>query len=344
MATEIADEPRAVDATLAAFRRDHEHLAESLRPAHVILLGTGASLAVARCARPLWQAADRTAGIDRQVDVIEAAEFLFGRQASRVAPAGSVVVAISKSGTSPEVLAAAEIARQGASRVVVVTAFGDSALAAAADDVVLTPIGEEHGAATKSETAALAALLAMGGAIEADAESSAQLVAVIAAALADDSRICAAVEHLAPARRAWVVGFGASNGVAEALALLWHEKARTPAVASTPSGFRHGLVEAGAAGDALIVVDAGDLDDLGRRYLDRLEEESARIGISTVWLSAAERHGTWIPLSGETTPHRVLEALIRGQQLTHETAVRIGTYVDGFTVLRTHVQPGAPFA
>jgi fructoselysine-6-P-deglycase FrlB-like protein len=228
--------------------------------------------------------------------------------------------------------------------VIAITSDGRSPLARAASDVVVTLIGEEHGAATKSETAALAALLALGGVIASDAGAADRVASVLSDTVAAESGIAAAGAAVGAARRIWTVGFGASRGVAEALALLLHEKDQIPAVAGTPSGFRHGLVEASAAGDSVVVIECGHEDRLLARYLDRLADEGQRVGLNTVWLAGRDRVGLNIPLRGSTQAERALEAVVRAQQLAHAAAHAAGTYTDGFRVLRAIVVPADAFA
>jgi glucosamine--fructose-6-phosphate aminotransferase (isomerizing) len=344
LAREIAESPEAVRRTLSELHRSNHRIVEVLAGTHhVILLGTGASLAMARCAEALWRISDQTTGVPRKVMAVEASEALFARNRDLTDEHAAVVV-VSKSGRSPESLAAAEVARRAGARVIAITSDGGSPLADAASDVVVTSIGHEHGAATKSETAALAALLVLGGVIESDAGAADRVAAVLLDAVADASGIAAAGAAVGTARRIWTVGFGASRAVAEALALLLHEKAQLAAVAGTPSGFRHGLVEAGASGDSVVVIECGHEDPLLTAYLDRLADEGQRVGLRMVWLARQDRVGLNIPLRGSTQAEGALEAVVRAQQMAHAAAHAAGTYTDGFRVLRAIVAPGDAFA
>ena len=56
-----------------------------------------------------------------------------------------------------------------------------------------------------------------------------------------------------------------------------------------------------------------------------------------------ERRGISLPLRGTTVAERLLEAVLRAQQLTHAAAHAAGTYVDGFTLLRSVVVRGDAF-
>ena len=162
------------------------------------------------------------------------------------------MVIVSKSGKSPELLEAAEASRRAGNRVIAITSDGASPLAAAASDVMLTPIGDERGAATKSETAALVALLALTGLIPNDPNAVDPILARSATWWLTKARSPPRVAVAPPG--IWTAGFGASRAVAEALALLLHEKARILQSPDRRAG-RHGFVEASAAGDTLVVVE-----------------------------------------------------------------------------------------
>ena len=103
MAREIGETPEAVRLTLEELRRGGRGLMEDLaRSRNVMLLGTGASFAMARCAEALWTSSDPSSGAPRRVVALEASEALFAE--SRVlADQHAAVVIVSKSGKSPEV-------------------------------------------------------------------------------------------------------------------------------------------------------------------------------------------------------------------------------------------------
>ena len=166
---------------------------------------------------------------------------------------------------------------------------------------------------------------------------------VLSGVIDDDATPHSAGSEVGTARRTWTVGDGPSHGIAEALALLLHEKAQLPAVSGTPSAFRHGLVEAAARGDALVVIECGVEDASLRSYLDRLEEDGSRVGLRMVWIAPDARSGKYIPLRSATSAERALEAVVRAQQVAHAAAHAAGTYTDGFKVLRALVSPGESF-
>lgn len=345
MGRELASGPEAVAATLSALRprigtlREHLSAADSV---HVI--GTGASLAVARCAEPLLRAADRKAGRRRDLLVREAAALIMALPGEESCRCGDLVVAVSRSGKSPEVLAACRYARAAGARVLAVTSGEASPLAELADDTLHVPIGEEHGAATKSALGGLAALLAMWGLVGADPTASRELVRLLRAAVNDWPEAWAIGRELASARRTWFAGFGSGLGVAEAAGLLWHEKVHRLAVATTPSGFRHGLIEAASDEDAIVLVEVDPPLPVRAAYMRLLSDDCRALGLLQVTLTHDRPPaGRWLALRAAEPPGRALESLVRVQQLARATALAGGSYSDGFVVLNAHVWTSAGF-
>jgi glucosamine--fructose-6-phosphate aminotransferase (isomerizing) len=343
MGREIAAGPAGVEAALGAVRESPAVglLADAAR---VILVGTGASLAVAEVAAPLagerWSAREASAVALGDLD---------GR---RAAP-GDVAVVVSMSGRSPESRAAARRLAQSGCPIVALTADERSPLAAAADVVVATPIGEETGAATKSALSALSALLALAGELETDAESAARLRDRLRATVADVSAVAPGGALVAKGAEVWAVGFGPALGLARATSLLLHEKARRPTVFCSPSEFRHGPIEAATRSDALILLDpgqiGGEVDGSLVAYLDRLAAEAAELGVGLIRIGPRSTPpiavdgslplAVHVPID-ESAPRaeRVLHALVRAQQLARATAHARGTYADEFVVLRRIVR------
>lgn len=344
MGRELAEGPAAVAATLAAL----EPLAPSVAGLFAstrrnILLGTGASLAVARAAAPLWRVACREQGFEREVVVRESSSPALGSADGALFLASDLVVAISQSGTSPETLAATRLASRGGSRTVALTARPESPLAGAAELVVLLASGEEKGASTKSELCSLAALLALPGAMPAGRPFRTALAERLAAVVADWSSAAAFGAQLAAAERLWVLGFGSADGIGAALGLLWHEKVRRAAVTSTPSEFRHGLIEAVGPGDAIVLFDVDAPVPSRAAYLALLRTEVARVGARLVMVAPDLGPGApGLAIAASPGGPAALEALLRAQQLARAAAHAAGTYRDGFLILGVVVQP-APF-
>jgi glutamine---fructose-6-phosphate transaminase (isomerizing) len=239
-----------------------------------------------------------------------------------------VVVAISQSGSSPETLAAARLACAAGAPVLALTARPDSALASSATLSVPLASGEETGAATKSALASLAAVLAIAGCLRTDAAFVRGLRSDLVATTTWTQALEAA-EMLAAARHTWMVGFGAEEGIAAAAGLLWHEKVIRPATAATPSEFRHGLIEAVAPQDVVLLIFPLDSGERTAGYLDRLRGELRTLRVAVLELRATA------PEPGPAA----LELLFRVQHLARATALAAGTYREEFAILRHVVKP-----
>jgi glutamine---fructose-6-phosphate transaminase (isomerizing) len=322
MGRELSQGPDAVESTLAEVGRVRSGLDPLLASAgRVVLVGTGASLAVARTAAPLWRARQRQDLLVRQ-----SSEIALGDLDGHRSMASDLVIAISQSGTSPETLAAARLAAGSGCRVLAITAHGEAPLSAAASHTLVAQSGDEQGASTKSALATLAALLALAGLLPADAAGAAAVAARLRTIAGSASEVEASSRLLADARHVYFIGFGPARGIAEAGALLWHEKVTRQAMATTPSELRHGPIEALGAGDAVVLIDVDGPDPRREAYLALLRAELAQLGAALVELPSATED--------EEPGGKAVAALLRVQQLAHATALAAGTYRDGFAVLR----------
>ncbi len=358
MGRELAEGPAAVEGTLAEARRLAPDLAAAWEAAgRIVLLGTGASLAMSRAAEPVLRVAaarDRA----RPVLVRESSHAVLGAPDGEELRPDDLAIAVSQSGASPETVAAAHAARSAGARILAVTADGSSALASTADLVLVTPSGHEEGAATKSELAALAALLALAGALPTHPAAVAGLRGALEALVADTGGALPAGGVLGRARRAWIVGFGTGLGLAIATATLLHEKALLAAIATTPSEFRHGPIEVATSDDVVVLVETDAPDPRRDAYLGRLAAELGQIGTPLVVTGAMDVPPMAIalpapaptatrPRSGVPPPGRagvaggpapdaaiLLTTLLRLQQAARVAAHARGTYRDGFRILR----------
>ena len=318
MGREIGEGPAAVEATLAGLA-DGVAARVVAGAERVVLVGTGASFAMVEAAAPFFAGPPAIAR--------ESSSLTFGDLDGQRHRPGDIVVAVSMSGESPETRAAATASQRAGARVLAITSVADSGLARSADDVILTPIGTESGAATKSALSAFAALAALAGALPADAGATVGLSHRLTVTASDVVSILDGGARVGRARSCWTLGFGPAFGVARAAALLLHEKARRPAVPCTPSEFRHGPIEAAGPEDAVVLVDAGLGPNAARaRYLDRLGGE---LGALRVPLVSLRRTGDG--------PESILHALLWIQQLGRVAAMARGTYREEFLVLRAVV-------
>jgi glucosamine--fructose-6-phosphate aminotransferase (isomerizing) len=194
----------------------------------------------------------------------------------------ALVLGISQSGMSPDVVAVlAEARRQGALTAVLTNA-PDSALAAQADFIVDLCAGEERAvAATKTYTAELAGIALMSAVLAGDPEMLGDLdkaPEAVSRALATDEAAHAAAERLRPARYAAVLGRGFNYATAFELALKLQELSYTSCHPYSSADFRHGPLAMVERGFPVIAVAASGplLEDL-RQIQATLREHGAEI-------------------------------------------------------------------
>ena len=194
----------------------------------------------------------------------------------------SLVLGISQSGRSPDLIAVlAEAKRQGA-LTAVITNDARSALAAEGDVVVDLCAGEERAvAATKTYTAELSAA-ALLSAVMADSkemfEVLGRLPEAVAAALRADDAAAQAARGLRDVRRAVVLGRGFNYATAFELALKLEELTYTSTEAFSTADFRHGpmaMVEPGFP--AIVVAASGPLLEDVRGSMASLRASQANV-------------------------------------------------------------------
>ena len=163
---------------------------------------------------------------------------------------GGLVVAVSQSGRSPDLVAVVEAARAGGARTVAIVNDAASPLAAASDHVIDCRAGEERSvAATKSYVAQLAAGAALVAAIRPDASLGRPLGLVPAllataldragAGILDSAPI---VDAFAGSDRSIVIGRGYDYATALETALKLKETGRLFAEGYSTADFSHGPV------------------------------------------------------------------------------------------------------
>ena len=193
-----------------------------------------------------------------------------------------LMIAVSQSGGSPDLLAALEAARDGGALTVAVTNNAGSELARVADAHVDVLAGPERAvAATKSYTAQLLALLLL---LRGDTGDLDRLPDLGDAVLARDAEIAALATRYRFAERMITTGRGYSYPTAREAALKLMETAYVSAQAFSGADLLHGplalveprvpvlaVVSAGAGGTALAPV----LDALDERRADVLTVGSA---------------------------------------------------------------------
>jgi len=227
---------RVIGHHFGAGRRQLLDIAERLKSARrIVVSGMGASHFAAM---PLAYALNAS--------LLDASELLYYGQRARE---DAVVVLVSRSGNTVEVVKLIPLLREMGARIIGITNESDSALAREADEVLLVNAGRDEMVAVQTYTGATMAMLLLAAAVTGgldddlrrDAESTTHAVA-------------GAIEHLVPASEEWrdfldaarviyVIGRGPSIASVCEGALLFNETAKLPSVAAPAGVFRHGPVE-----------------------------------------------------------------------------------------------------
>lgn len=196
----------------------------------------------------------------------------------------SLVVAISQSGSSPDILSVVEEARAQNVPSLAITNSPSSPLAGIADDVLYLHAGEERSiAATKSFTASLAALAMISVALGGDGASQRldELRAIpqqMAAALAREAEVAHLVRHFVDLRYCTVIGRGFNHAIALEIALKMKELSYLGAEAYSPADFLHGPI---AMVDerlyALVIAPHGKAYPNLIEFTERMKSEGAQV-------------------------------------------------------------------
>ncbi|MBL6853667.1 MAG: SIS domain-containing protein [Alphaproteobacteria bacterium] len=218
-------------------------------------------------------------------------------------------LAISQSGKSPDLLAAAESAKSGGAYVVALVNDDASPLAALADDVLpLMAQAETSIAATKTYLASVCAVAHLVSEWSEDSELIAalhELPALMRAAWNCDWY--AAVERLAPVSNLYTIGRGMGFGAAQELALKFKETCGLHAEAFSSAEVRHGPMALVRKGFSALLLSQRDETRAG---LEELAAKLAATG-SDVMVAGFSLDGT---ISLPTVPaHPALEPILMVQ-------------------------------
>lgn len=281
---EILEQPHVLSGLLrtrAAVEQVCESLSRQTYP-YVLVAARGSSSHAALYARYLL-------GNFNRLPVALAAPSLFTqyRTPPNVAPA--LVIGISRSGATEEVVSVVHEARQQGAVTLAITNHPESALGRAAQHRIELQAGEETGgAATKTYTATLLALAMLSAGLAKDAERFTALEKVpdlAARMLEEDLRIQRMVERYRYITQCIVLGRGYNYCTAHEWALKLKELASIGAEAYSSVDFRHGptaLVENGFP--VLAVVPEGPISEEMVALLRSLvlERKAELVAISAV--------------------------------------------------------------
>jgi glutamine---fructose-6-phosphate transaminase (isomerizing) len=274
---EIAEQPDVVARLLERERLAIHALAAEVRrraPRYAVLAARGTSDNAARYAQHVL-------GRILRLPVVLATPSLHTLYDAAPRYADAVVIGISQSGASPDVVSVvAEGTKQGALTAAITNA-PSSPLAAAAHHVIDLGAGEERSvAATKTYTASLAAIAALVASGDAGLSAEVErLPDALGAQLARAGDAACAVRAAADWQRLTVVGRGAHYATAFESALKIRELAGIVAEPYSPADLLHGPIAAvGPRQPLLAIAPAGPTEDSMREVVAAARERGARVG------------------------------------------------------------------
>ncbi len=323
LAREIAEQPRVVAALLHAEADVADDIAARIRahdPAFVMIAARGSSDNAARYAQYLF-------GDLLRLPVALAAPSLFTLAGARPRLGQGLVLGISQSGQSPDVVAVVEAGRDQGALTVAVTNDGHSPLARAAAHVLQIHAGVERSvAASKTYTASLAALALI--AVSAIAETGERRRALGALRQAPElierslemsaDPVAQAAADWPRAARAVVLGRGFNYATAHEIALKLGELAYISAEAYSSAEFRHGPIAKVAPDLPLLAVTGdGPFDADVAALAAELRASGARLvtlGAPDADLPAAPAPAPWLAPFAAVAPGQLLAMTLAGRQ------------------------------
>jgi glucosamine--fructose-6-phosphate aminotransferase (isomerizing) len=238
----------------------------------------------------------------------------------------ALVIGISQSGQSPDVVGVIEAARRQNAPTIAVTNEPESPLSRAAEFHIDIGAGPERAvAATKTYVAELTALAMLSTALHDDPVARQQLRQVpdaIAAALGLESAVESAAHEQAAMQRAVVLGRGFNYSTALEWSLKLKEMTYVLADAYSTADFEHGpiaMIDPGFVVHA-IAVDGPTLPEI-TSVLGRLREAGARLVVASNAAGALAFADVPLPLPATPEWLSPLSAIIPGQLFAYHLAL-----------------------
>lgn len=283
---EIREQP---DSLSRAIEQNHHHFVEVAERArtcsHVVIAARGTSDNAARYAQYVW-------GARNGLSVSLATPSLFSLYQSPPRLDDALVVGISQSGQSPDIVSVLEAARAQGRPTVTITNEPGSPLAGASDVVVPLHAGPETAvAATKTYTAQLAVVAGISEAIEGRRDTLNQLSNLAHRALATEGAANEAAQAMAAFEHAAVLGRGFNLATAFEWALKMQELSYVVAQPFSTADFLHGPIAVVDRGYPVLAVVAEG--PTAEDVLDALTRTRQR-GAPTLTLTDSSR-----PISGD---------------------------------------------
>jgi glutamine---fructose-6-phosphate transaminase (isomerizing) len=239
---EIREQPEALARLLRGGSETVEAIAARARafaPRFVVIAARGSSDNAARYAQYLF-------GAHNGLPVCLATPSLFTCYGAGPSLAGALVVGVSQSGQSPDIVAVVEAGRRHGALTLAITNRPGSPLSLAAEHTLPLLAGEEKAvAATKTYTSQLCALAMLSAALEGGADRRAELARVpgfVEEAIRLNDAVDARAERYRYADHFVVAGRGFNYGTAFEVALKIKETSYLVAEPYSPADLLHGPV------------------------------------------------------------------------------------------------------
>jgi glutamine---fructose-6-phosphate transaminase (isomerizing) len=240
--SEITEQPDRLAGLLASQRNTAESIAKQIRArgiSYVFLAARGTSDNAGRYANYLL-------GAMNGLPLALATPSLFTYYQRPPRLTGALVVGISQSGQSPDIVGVLEEGRRQGCMTLAITNAPDSPLAKAAEFVLDIQAGPELSvAATKTYTGELMAIAMLSAALDPQQlkwESLAQVPGWVAHALQHDQAMAQVVQHYKEMRQCVVLGRGYNYATAFEWALKLKELTYVEAEPYSPADFQHGPI------------------------------------------------------------------------------------------------------
>ncbi len=249
---EIASQPAVTQQLLDHELRHIGQIAAQLPPfSYVLIAARGSSDHAAIYAKYAWAALGG-------YPIALATPSLHTLYAAPPRMAGALVIGVSQSGQSPDIVAVLEEAKRQGRPTLAITNDGASPLASAADHVVELHVGREQiVAATKTYTAQLAVMAAFAAHLSGDAnrlEELQRLPETLAATLAGSAQLAERAERYRYMESCTIIGRGYNYATSFELALKLKELTYVMATSYSSADFRHGPIATIGAGSPVILV------------------------------------------------------------------------------------------
>jgi glucosamine--fructose-6-phosphate aminotransferase (isomerizing) len=311
---EIAAQPEVIERLLAAESERVTNIVAALPPfEYAIIAARGTSDHAATYANYVW-------GSLGDYPVALATPSLYTLYARPPRMDGALVVAVSQSGQSPDIVAVLEEGKRQGRPTLAITNDGSSPLAAAADHVIEIHAGPERSvAATKTYTAQMTVMALLGAAFSQNSQYLAQLQRLpeaLQTTLDRAASVGTRTERYRYMEQCVIIGRGYNYATALELSLKLKELTYVMANAYSSADFRHGpiatiseglptilIMPGGAAFDDMLDL-AKDLKNRGAELLIVSNEEATR-PLATTLLPIAPNLPEWLSPLAAIMPGQV---------------------------------------